>query len=147
MDRFIVMDDVSGIANSCKELADFLTVSRKYRYRCVYVFHIIIPQREIWQEIISQTNIFNIFPCSIPYNTVAKILQNSCAQKSTKYVPVHSMWSNRIFIDLAKDDQRSCLTIDCSNVNKNGSQLMLTIQKSKFVTLVKLAMIRFIILS
>ena len=71
MDRLIVMDGVSGIADSCKELADFLTVSRKYSYHCVYVFHIIIPQREIWQKIISQTNIFNIFPCSVPYNTVA----------------------------------------------------------------------------
>ena len=31
MDRLIVMDDVSGIADSCKEFANFLTVSRKYR--------------------------------------------------------------------------------------------------------------------
>ena len=31
MDRLIVMDDVSGIADSCKEFADFLTVSQKYR--------------------------------------------------------------------------------------------------------------------
>ena len=59
MGDLIVMDDVSGIADSCKEFADFLTVSRKYRYHCVYVFHIIIPQREIWQKIISQ--IFLIF--------------------------------------------------------------------------------------
>ena len=33
MDRLIVMDDVSGIADSCKEFADFLTASRKYRYQ------------------------------------------------------------------------------------------------------------------
>ena len=67
MDRLTVMDDISGIADSCKEFADFLTVSRKYRYNCVYVFHIIIPQTEVWQKTISQTNIFNIFPCSVPY--------------------------------------------------------------------------------
>ena len=30
------------------------------------------------------------------------------------------MWLNRVFIDLANEDQRNCLTIDCSNVNKNG---------------------------
>ena len=66
MDRLILMDNVSGIADCCKEFADFLTVSRKYRYHCVYVFHIIIHQREIWRKIISQTNIFNIFPCSVP---------------------------------------------------------------------------------
>ena len=87
MDRLIVMDDVSGIADSCKEFIDFLTVSQKYRYHCVYVFHIISPDKEIWQKTILQTNIFNIFPCSIPYYTVSKILQNNCVQQTTKYVP------------------------------------------------------------
>ena len=78
------------------------------------------PSKRNLAKIISQTNIFNIFPCSVPYNTVAKILQNNCVQKTTKYVPVHSMWLNRVFIDLANEDQRNCLTVDCSNVNKNG---------------------------
>ena len=32
MDRLIVMDNVLGIADSCKEFADFLTITRKYRY-------------------------------------------------------------------------------------------------------------------
>ena len=43
MDQLIVMDDFSGLADSCKEFADFLAITRKYRYHCVYVFHIIIP--------------------------------------------------------------------------------------------------------
>ena len=30
MDCLIVMDDVSGLADSCKEFADFLTITRKY---------------------------------------------------------------------------------------------------------------------
>ena len=50
MYRLIVMDDVSGIADSCKEFANFLTVSRKYIYHCVYVFHMIIPEKEIWKK-------------------------------------------------------------------------------------------------
>ena len=120
MDCLIVIYDVLGIADSCKEFADFLTINRKYRYHCVYVFHVVIPQREIWQKNFPQTNIFSIFPCSVPYNTVAKILQNNCVQKTTKYVPVHSMWLNMVFIDIANEDQRNCLTIDCSNANKNG---------------------------
>ena len=103
MDRLIVMDDISGIADSCKEFADFLTVNQKYRYHCVYVFQIIIPQRQICQKIISQSNIFNIFPCSVPYNTVAKNLQNNCVQKTTKYVPVHSMWLNRVLQTKTKE--------------------------------------------
>ena len=59
MNRLIVMDDLSGLADSCKEFADFLTKTRKYRYHCVYVFHIIMPDKEVWKKIISQMNIFN----------------------------------------------------------------------------------------
>ena len=47
MDRLTVMDDVSGLADSCKEFSDFLTITRKYQSHCVYVFHIIIPDKEI----------------------------------------------------------------------------------------------------
>ena len=120
VNRLVVMDDVSGIANSCKECSDFLTVSRKHRYHCVYVFQIIIPEKEIWKKIISQTNIFNIFPCSVLYNTVSKILQSNCAPTTTKYVPVRSMWLTRVFFELTNRDERSCLTIDCTTINKNG---------------------------
>ena len=67
-----------------------------------------------------QANVFNIFPCSVPFNTFSKVLQNNCVQQTTKYVPVHSIWLSRVFIYLANKDQRSCLTIDCSNVNKHG---------------------------
>ena len=30
------------------------------------------------------------------------------------------MWFNRVFTDLANTDERYCLRIDCSAVNKNG---------------------------
>ena len=88
MDRLLAMDNVSGVADSCKEFADFLTVTLKYRYHCVYVFHTIIQEKEIWKKIISQTNIFNIFPCSVLYNMVSKIFQSNCVPTTTKYVPV-----------------------------------------------------------
>ena len=66
LDHLIVMDDVSGIADSPRcDFANFLTVSRKYRYNVVYAFHVIKPSREIWQKIISQTTSFNIFPKSV----------------------------------------------------------------------------------
>ena len=79
--RLIVMDNVSGVADIPKTFTNFLNVSRKYRYHCVYVFHIIVPATQIWQKNISQTNIFNIFPSRVPYNTVAKILQSNCKQQ------------------------------------------------------------------
>ena len=69
-DRLIVMDDVSGLADESKKFASFLTVARKYGYNCVYIFHSIHPEKSVWQTILSQTNIYNIFPATVPFNNV-----------------------------------------------------------------------------
>ena len=100
MDHLIVMEDVSIIAEKRKKFAEFLTICRKYRYHSIYVFHIIMSKIQIWKKILSKTNIFNIFPSSVPYNTVAKILQSNCTQTTTKYVSVCSIWLNRILVTL-----------------------------------------------
>ena len=71
------MDDVSGVADVSKKFSHFLIVSGKFGYNCVYVFHVIVPASQIWQKIISQTNIFNIFPASVTHNTVAKVIQSN----------------------------------------------------------------------
>ena len=84
----------------------------------MYVFHVIAPGTQIWQKIISQTNIFNIFPASVPQNTVVKILQSNCISQSKKYVPVSYLWLNKVFTDLANSHEKHCLTIDCSYKNK-----------------------------
>ena len=97
-----------------------MTVSRKFGYNYVYVFHVIVPASQIWQKIISQTNIFNIFPASVPNNTVAKIIQSNCILQSKKYVPARSLWLNRVFTDLANSHEKHCLTIDCGYKNRNG---------------------------
>ena len=47
MDCLIVMDDVSGVADVSKKFANFLIVSRKFGYQCVYVFHVISPSTQI----------------------------------------------------------------------------------------------------
>ena len=81
MNRIFVEDNVSGIVKSCKEFADFLTITQKYYYHCIYVFHIIIPDKDIWEKIVSQTNF-------LPFRTVSKILQSNCVPATTKYVPI-----------------------------------------------------------
>ena len=48
MDRLIVMDNVSGVAYISKKIANFLTVSRKFGYHCIYVFHVIAPATQIY---------------------------------------------------------------------------------------------------
>ena len=120
MGRLTVMDDVPGVADISKKFANYLTVSRKFGYYCVYVFHVIAPATQIWQKIISQTNVFNTFPASFPQNTAVKTLQSNCISQSKKYVPVRSLWLNRVFTDLANSHEKHCLTIDCSYKNKNG---------------------------
>ena len=121
LDHLIVMDDVSGIADSPRcDFANFLTVSRKYRYNVVYAFHVIKPSREIWQKIISQTTSFNIFPKSVPLNTVSKILLDNCVRSQTKYIPLCNTWIHRLFIDLSNENKRHCLTISTDITNVNG---------------------------
>ena len=119
-DRLIVFDDVSGLADKSNKFASFLTVARKYKYNCVYIFHTIYPENTIWKTILSQTNIFNIFPASVSLTSVRRILDNSCVRKSSKYIPRTYFWLNRLFIELANKSQKVCLTIDCSNTNRDG---------------------------
>ena len=119
-DRLIVFDDVSGLADNSNKFASFVTVARKYKYNCIYIFHTIYPEKAIWRTILSQTNIFNIFPASVPLNAVKRILDGVCVRKTTKYIPRTSLWINRLFIELANKNEKVCLTLDCSNTNRDG---------------------------
>ena len=62
LDKPIVMDEVSGLADKSDEFANFLTVSRKYSITCVYIFHTIYTSRKNWQMIISQMQISQMVP-------------------------------------------------------------------------------------
>ena len=119
-DRLIVFDDVSGLADNSNKFASFLTVARKYKYNCVYIFHTIYPEKAVWRTILSQTNIFNIFPATVSLNSVRRILDGVCVRKTTKYIPRTSLWINRLFIELANKNEKVCLTLDCSNTNRDG---------------------------
>ena len=74
MALLIVMDDVWGLDDKSENFAIFLTVSRKFGFTCVYIFHTIYPTRNNWQIILSQTKIFIIFPGSIQASSVVKML-------------------------------------------------------------------------
>ena len=119
-DRLIVFDDISGLADNSNKFVNFLTVARKYKYNCVYIFHTIYPEKSTWKTILSQTNIFNIFPASVSLNSVRRILDGSCVRKTTKNIPRSLLWINRLFIELANKSQKVCLTLDCSNTNRDG---------------------------
>ena len=71
-------------------------------------------------KIISQTNIFSIFPASVPHNTVGKIIQSNCILQNKKHVPARSLWLHKNVTDLANSHKKHCLTIDCGYINKSG---------------------------
>ena len=119
-DRLIVFDDVSGLADTSKKFVSFLTIARKYRYNCIYIFHAIYPEKSNWRTILSQTNIFNSFPASVSLNIIRKILEGVCIRKTSKYIPHASLWISRLFIELANRNDKVCLTLDCSNTNRDG---------------------------
>ena len=120
-DRLIVFDDVSGLADESKKFISFLTDAHKYNYNCVYIFHTyIFPEKSIWRTTLSKTNIFNIFPATVSINSVKKILGNACIRKTSKYIPQTSLWISRFFVELANRNDKVCLTLDCTNTNKDG---------------------------
>ena len=114
------MDDVSGSADESKKFASFLTVARKFNYSCVYIFHAIYPEKINWKSILSQTNIFNIFPASVSLTSVRKILEGVCIRKTRKYILQSVLWISRLFIELANRNDKVCLTLDWSTINKDG---------------------------
>ena len=114
------MDDVSGLADESKNFASFLTVARKYSYNCVYIFHSIHAEKAVWQTILSQINIYNIFPATVPFNSIRKILEGACIRKTSKCIPQSALWISRLFIELANRNDKICLTLDYSNTNRDG---------------------------
>ena len=125
--RLIIMDDVSGLADNSIKFANFLTVARKFGYHCLYIFHAIHPEKAICRTILSQTNLLNIFPASVPLSTVKKVLEANCIRNSNEYIPVNSLWVTKLFIKLANEEsEKTCLTIDCSGFNSNGPGLFRT---------------------
>ena len=98
VNRLIVMDDVSGLADKSEEFSNFLTVSRKYGFSCLYVFHTIYPGRQRWEMIMSQTHIFNFFPGSIYSSRTLKNLSLFASRQKNTYIPNQQVSLNRLLI-------------------------------------------------
>ena len=79
MDKLIVMDNVSGLANKSNNFAS------KFGYSCEYIFHIINPKKTVWKLILLQTKIFDILTDFVEQSTVLKIFSVNCSRKSYLY--------------------------------------------------------------
>ena len=106
-DKLIVMDDVSGLANRCEDFSNFLTVSRKYGFSCVYVFHTIYPGRQSWEMIMSQTHIFNFFPGSIHSGRILKTLSLFASRQKNTYVPTNQIWLNKLYFQISNSQEKT----------------------------------------
>ena len=120
IDKLIVMDDVSGLADRCDDFSNFLTVSRKYGFSCIYVFHTIYPGRQSWEMIMSQTHIFNFFPGSVHSGRILKTLSLFASRERNTYVPTNQIWLNRLYFQISNSRDKICLTIDTRDVNHFG---------------------------
>ena len=120
LDNLIVMDDISGLGDRSEDFANFLTVSRKFGFSCIYIFHTMYPTRNSWQMILSQTKIFNIFPGSIHVSSVTKNLSFHCSRYTYKYIPHRDLWIDRTYFDISNSNKKQCLTIDARDVNSLG---------------------------
>ena len=139
IDKPIVMDDVSGLADKLNDFNKFLTVSQKFGYIYLYIFHIIHLSKSIWQKILSQTKIFNIFPSLIQLRNILNILTNSCGRETISYIPAGDLWINRLYCSLSNESKNYCLTIDCRKSGPakyrslNNSVIMVKIKRTGFL--------------
>ena len=114
------MDDVSSLADKSEEFSNFLTVSRKYGFTCLYVFHTIYPGRQSWEMIMSQMHIFNFFHGLIHSSRILGTLSLFASQQKNTYVPNQQIWLNRLYFHISNSKEKKCLTIDTREVNDLG---------------------------
>ena len=108
------------LADKSEDFSNFLTVSRKYGFSCLYVFHTIYPGRQSWEMIMSQTHIFNFFPESIHNNRILKTLSLFASRQKNTYLPNQQVWLNKLYFQISNPKEKKCLTIDTREVNELG---------------------------
>ena len=64
-DSLVILDNVSGLADRSKSFVTFMTTCRKFGYSLIYVFHETAVNSSRWKDILSQMQIFCIFPFAI----------------------------------------------------------------------------------
>ena len=120
MNKLIVMDDGSGLADKSTHFSNFLAISRKYGFTCVYVFHTIYPNRQNWEMIMSQTHILNFFLGSIHNSKILKTLCLFANRQKNTYLPTRQIWLNKLYYEMSNSKEQKCLTVDTRDINEFG---------------------------
>ena len=120
INKLIIMDDVSGLADKSEDFSNFFTVSRKYGFSCVYVFHTIYPGRQSWEMIMAQTHIFNFFPGSIRSGRILKTLSLFANRQKNTYLPNQQVWLNKFYFQISNSKEKKSITVNTRDVNDLG---------------------------
>ena len=107
LDKLIVMNDVSGLADKSDVFSIFLTVSRKYGLSYVYIFHTIYPNRQNWEMIMSQTRIFNFFLESVNNGTILRTVSPLANKYKNTYVPTRNIWHSKLYFNISNSKQKN----------------------------------------
>ena len=108
LNKLIVLKEVSGLAYKSESFAKFFTVSRKFNFTCVYVFHTPYPTRNCWQMNFSQTKVFNIFPGRLQTSSGIKILSFYCNRYTYEYIPHSDLWLNCLYFEISSSSKKQC---------------------------------------
>ena len=78
-DSLIVLDDVSGFANRSPSYFTFMKTCRKFSYNLLYVFCETAISSSRWKDILSQTQVFCVFPSTmdLEMNYLVKFVSRS----------------------------------------------------------------------
>ena len=106
VNKSIVMNNVSGLADKSEDFSNDLTVSRKYGFSCVYVFHTTYPGRQSWEIIMSQTHIFNFFPGSVHSSRILKTLALFASRQKNTYLPNQQVWLNKLYFKISNSKEK-----------------------------------------
>ena len=120
LDKLIVMDDVSGLADKSDEFANFLAVSRKYGITCFYIFDTIYPSRQNWQMIMSQKKYLIFFQALFRLAQFLEFYLLLQADIKMAYVLHRNIWINRLYFDISNSQEKQYLTIDTHDLNALG---------------------------
>ena len=111
-DNLIVLDDVSGLTDKSPSFLTFMTVCRKFGYRVLYVFHATAQSSLRWKNILSQTQIFCVFPSAV--NLVINYLVKFVTRTGNgrDYVSRQQLRITNLVRSPAKKSGYSCFCID-----------------------------------
>lgn len=99
-DSLVVLDDVIRLADRLKSFVTFITTCRKFGYSLIYVFHEAAVSSPRWKDILSQTQIFCIFPSVI--DLVLNHLIKFADRLRDRYVSRQQMWLTNLVRSLTK---------------------------------------------